>query len=102
MCLVGSGIAGDCFVPTVANGWVENTDEGNMVGDMFVGQFRYLLNNYTFLLFFYFRCKQGFLLFGEETVKCRRGGVFSLPAFLSVLVWGILSQPNSTSTGVGA
>ena len=60
-------------MPTVANGWVENTDEGNIVGNMFVGQFRYLVNNYTFLLVLYFRCNDGLLLFGEETVKCRRG-----------------------------
>ena len=52
---------------------MENIDEGNMVGDMFVGQFRYLVNNYTVLLLLYFRCNDGFLLFGEETVKCRRG-----------------------------
>ena len=44
-----------------------------MVGDMFVGQFRYLVNKYNSVLLLDFRCNDGFLLFGEETVKCRRG-----------------------------
>ena len=57
-----------------------------MVGDMFVGQFRYLVNNYSFLLLLYFRCNEGFLLFGEETVKCRRGRWSVEPSHFPVCV----------------
>ena len=40
-CVMGPGPTGDCFVPTIANGWVEYEEKDNVVGVRFVGKFRY-------------------------------------------------------------
>ena len=58
-----------------------------MVGDMFVGQFRYLVNNYSFLLLLYSGVMRAFYYSVRRQGSAgEEGEVFSLRIFLSVLV----------------